>query len=163
MALRTSLDLRNLLVNTIVHQMAGTKGTGGSCLLRFYNGPQPASADDATSGTCLGTIGGGTWGIGWGGSNGTVGATSGTVSLGTSVGYTGTMGAVGTAVWARMITYGTSFFGTSDGLGNSGGSAGTYVIDGDVGTASTSTFVVNSAVFSASGQFSLVGMNLTIG
>lgn len=154
MALKTSTDMKNLIVNTIAKNLAGTLGTGGSAIIRFYNGAQPASADDGTSGTCLGTIGGAAGiGLSWGGSNGTIGSTSGTVSFGTSVGYTGTAGTTGTAIWARLETFGTNIHG----------SAGTFRIDGDVGTASTSTFIVNSPAFTADGAISILSMNLSIG
>ena len=143
MALKLSTDLKRYIISQgVIKQMAGTAGTGGTCTLLLYTGTQPTDADTAptgTSGTVLGTISG----IGWGG---TMGATSGTVALGTSVGYVGTAGITGTAGWARMRTYGTNFTG----------SAGTYVIDGDVGTAATCTFVINSVSVTAGGQISLL-------
>lgn len=158
MALRITLETKNLLANTLVKALTGTTGTNGGALMKFYNGPQPVSADDATSGTCLGTIGapqGKLVGVSWGGSNGTVCSTSGTAALGGTGGFTGTMGTAGTVVWARITpgAEGTGFFS----------SAGTFALDGDVGTASTSTFVINTMVFSNTGAFNLIGMNLAIG
>jgi len=151
-ALRLSTDLKNYIINQgIVKQMAGTMGTGGSTVIKIYTGTQPADADTAptgTSGTLLCQI----IGIGWGGTNGTIGATCGTVSLGTSVGYTGTAEATGTAGWARMQTFGTNFTG----------SAGTFTIDGDVGTSGTSTFVINAVSITNLGSVSLLTAPINI-
>jgi hypothetical protein len=135
MAQRLSKDLKNYIVNqAIVKIMAGTMGTGGTASMTIYTGTQPTDADTApsgTSGTVLCTI----TGIGWGGSNGTRGATCGTVSFGTSVGYAGTGIYDGTAGWARMVTVGTGFTG----------SAATFRIDGDCGVAATCSFVIDNA------------------
>jgi hypothetical protein len=149
-ALRLSTDLKNYIVNQgIVKQMAGTMGTGGTCVLQMYSGTQPATADAGTSGTLLATI----IGIGWGGSNGTIGATSGTSAFGTAAGYTGTAATSGTIGWARLETVGTGYTG----------SAATHRIDGDVGTAATSTFVVNSCVVTALGAVSVLSMPISVG
>lgn len=152
MALRLSNDLKNYIINQgIVKQMAGTAGTGGTCVIKIYSGTQPTNADTeptGTSGTMLCEI----IGVGWGGSNGTIGATSGTASLGTASGYTGTAAATGTAGWARMRTYGTNFTG----------SAGTFTIDGNVGTASTCDFVINSASIVSTGAVSLLTAPIAI-
>lgn len=143
MALRTSTDLKNYIINqAVIKQLAGTMGTGGSALFKIYTGTQPASADDAASGTVLGTIGT----IGWGGTNGTRGATCGTVALGTDAGYSGVAGTTGTAGWGRFEAFGTGFTG----------SAATFRIDGDVGTGATCVFVINSQVITADGTITLL-------
>lgn len=150
MALRLSTDLKNYIINQgIVKQMAGTMGTGGTASINLYTGSQPASADSGTSGTLLATI----IGIGWGGSNGTIGSTQGLVAFGTAGGYTGTAATSGTIGWARMECVGTGFTG----------SAATHRIDGEVGTAATCTFVVNSTVVTALGSVSLISMPLSVG
>jgi hypothetical protein len=150
MALRLSTDLKNYLVNQgIVKQLAGTMGTGGTAVLKIYTGSQPASADDATSGTLLCTI----IGIGWGGSNGTRGATSGTATFGTDGGYTGTASATGTAGWARMETVGTGYTGSS----------ATHRIDGDCGTGATCAFIINSVSITSAGAVSVLSMPLSFG
>ena len=140
MALKLSTDLKRYIISQgVIKQMAGTAGTGGTCTLLLYTGTQPTNADTAptgTSGTILGTISG----IGWGG---TMGATSGTAALAGT--FVGTAGVTGTAGWARMRTYGTNFTG----------SAGTYTIDADVGTAATCTFVINSVSVTALESISL--------
>jgi hypothetical protein len=152
MALKLSNDLKNYIINQgIIKQMAGTAGTGGTCEIKIYSGTQPTNADTeptGTSGTVLCQI----IGIGWGGSNGTVGATCGTAAFGTAAGYTGTGAITGTAGWARMRTYGTNFLG----------SAGTYTIDGNVGTASTCDFVINSVSIVATGAVSLLTAPIAI-
>ena len=149
MALKISRDLKNYIINQgIIKQMAGVAGTGGTCVIKIYTGTQPVDADSAptgTSGTMLCEI----IGLGWGG---TMGATSGTASLGTDAGYTGTAAVTGTAGWARMITYGTNFTG----------SAGTYCIDGDVGTASTHAFVINSVSITNLGAVTLLTAPISI-
>ncbi len=134
-ALKLSTDLKNYIVNqAIVKQMAGTMGTGGTASMTIYTGSQPTNADTApsgTSGTVLCIISN----MGWGGSNGTIGATSGTVAFGTAGGYTGTGVYEGTAGWARMVTVGAGFTG----------SAATFRIDGNCGTSTTSNFVIDNA------------------
>lgn len=148
-ALRISTDLKNYIINQgFIKQMAGTAGTGGSCVIKIYSGSQPTNADAATNGTMLCEI----IGIAWGGSNGTIGATSGTAALCSTSGYTGTAATTGTAGWARMETFGTGFTG----------SAGTFRIDGDVGTASTCTFVINSVSITAGGSVSLLTAPINI-
>jgi hypothetical protein len=150
MALRLSTDLKNYIVNQgIAKQVAGTMGTGGTASLKIYTGSQPSLADDAASGTLLCTISG----IGWGGSNGTIGATSGTSALASTAGYSGTAATSGTAGWARMETVGTGFTG----------SAGTHRIDGDVGLASPSVFVISGLAMTAGGIVSLLSANLSAG
>jgi hypothetical protein len=146
MALKLSQDLKNYIINQgIVKKMAGTMGTGGTCEIKIYSGTQPTDADTeptGTSGTMLCQI----INVGWGGTNGTIGATSGTIALGTAAGYTGTGAVTGTAGWARMRTYGTGYTG----------SAGTFTIDGDVGTSGTCAFIINSVSITATGAVSLL-------
>ena len=150
MALLLSTDLKNYIVNQgIIKQLAGTMGTGGTARLRIYNGSQPASADNGTNGTMLCEI----INIGWGGTNGTIGATSGTAAFGTAAGYTGTAATSGTAVWARLETIGTGYTG----------SAATHRIDGEVGTAATSTFVINSTTITALGSVTILSMPISVG
>jgi hypothetical protein len=150
MALKLSTDLKNYIVNQgIIKQMAGTMGTGGTASLKMYTGSQPANADAGTSGTLLVQI----IGIGWGGSNGTIGATSGTAAFGTAGGYTGTAETSGTIGWARLETFGTGVTG----------SAATHRIDGDVGTGATCAFVVNSTVVTALGAVSVLSMPINVG
>ena len=140
MALRFSTDLKNYIVNKgVVVQMAGTWGTAGTAEIKIYTGSQPASADSEATGTLLCTI----ISIGW--SDG-VGATGGTAGLANTAGYTGTAATTGTAGWARIQRVGTGF----------SGSAATHRIDGDVGTASTCTFVINSASITAGGTVTLL-------
>jgi len=149
MALKLSTDLKNYIVNQgIVKVMAGTMGTGGTTVMNIYTGSQPTSADAGTSGTLLCTI----IGIGWGGSNGTIGATSGTTAFGTSVGYTGTAATTGTAGWARLETVGTGYTG----------SAATFRIDGDVGTGATCAFVINSVAITAAGAVTILSAPIAI-
>jgi hypothetical protein len=138
-----STDLKNYVINQgVIKQMAGTMGTGGTASLKIYTGSQPASADSATSGTLLCTISN----IAWGGSNGTIGATSGTTDLASTAGYSGTAATGGVAGWGRMEAFGTGFTG----------SAGTFRIDGDVGTAATCTFVINSVNVANGGVVTLL-------
>lgn len=137
MALRLSKDLKSYIINQgIIKQMSGTMGTKGTCVINIYTGSQPANADTAPAGV-NGTLLCQIINIGWGGVTGadsTVGTTSGTAVLGSAGGYAGTAVATGTAGWARMQTFGTNFTG----------SAGTYNIDGDVGTSGAYTFVINN-------------------
>ena len=151
MALRFNKDAKNYIINQgIAKQLAGTMGTGGTASITIYTGDQPSDADTAPSGT-FGTTLCTITGIGWGGSNGTRGATSGTVSFGTSGGYTGTAVETGTAGWARFQRIGTGFTG----------SAATFRMDGDVGTASTCTFVIDSVEITATGAVNILTCNLS--
>lgn len=135
MALKLSTDLKNYIVNKgIIQQMAGFAGTAGTAVLNIYSGSQPASADGTASGVLLCTISG----IGWGlhGSAGSIGTTSGTAALASTAGYVGTAVTSGTAGWARLETFGTNFTG----------SAGTFRIDGDIGTSGVATFIIDSNI-----------------
>lgn len=155
MALKISRDLKNYIINQgIVKQMAGTMGTGGTCVIKIYTGSQPTDADTAPSGTnstMLCQI----LNLGWGGTGeaGTVGATSGTASHSSGApGYVGTAAETGLAGWARMQTFGTNFTG----------SAGTYNIDGDVGTGGTCAFIINSASITVNGAVTLLSAPISI-
>ena len=148
MAVRLSSALKNyILEQGIVHMMAGTIGTGGTASIKFYTCSQPTSGDSGTSGTILCEI----ISIGFGAAAGTSGATSGTIAL-CGTGFTGTACQTGTAGWARMETLGTDYFGN----------AGTFRIDGDVGTSSTSVFVINSVSMTSAGYVSLSTTNITV-
>jgi hypothetical protein len=156
MALRLSTDLKNYIVNQgIIKQMCGTMGTGGTASLTIYSGTQPATGGGATSGTS-GTVLCQIINIGWGGTTGdasTIGSTSGTIGFAAAAGgYTGTAVATGTAGWARLQTVGTGFTG----------SAATFCIDGDVGTASTSTFVINSVSITNLGAVTILSCPISI-
>jgi len=147
MALSLSKDLKNFIISKgIVEAMAGTCGTGGTTSLKIYNGTKPDNADAATNGTQLCEI----IGIGWGYA---YGETSGTAALGTAGGYTGTAAASGTAGWARMTTISTGYTG----------SAATFSIDGEVGTAATSVFVINSTVLTEDGLVTLLTAPISLG
>ena len=143
MALKLSADLKDYIITQgIITKLAGTAGTAGTCTLKIYTGSQPTNADTAPSGTnstMLCEI----INVGWGG---TIGSTSGTAQLGSNGGMAGTAAATGTAGWARLQTIGTGYTG----------SAATFVIDGDVGTASTSTFVINAVAITGGGTVTLL-------
>ena len=140
MALSFSTALKNYIVNkALVEAMAGTCGTGGTASISIYSGTQPANGDAGTSGTLLCTI----TGIGWGTSTG---ATSGTAALASSTGYEGTASTSGTAGWARFETVKTDY----------AGNAATFRIDGNVGTSSTCTFVINAVSITNGGIVSLL-------
>ena len=148
MALRMSADLKNEIINHAITKTAGTTFTAGTASIKIYTGTQPADADTApagANGTLLCTI----IGIGW--AAGTCGATAGTAALATT-GYAGTAATTGTAGWARISTVGTDFTG----------SAGTYNIDGDVGTSAAATFVINSVSIVALGTVTLVTAPISI-
>lgn len=151
MALRMSTDLKNWVVNDgIVKKMAGTMGTGGTASVIIYTGTQPTDADTAPSGengTVLCTI----TGIGWGGSNGTRGATCGTVAFGTSIGYTANASETGTAGWARMVTVGTGYTG----------SAATFRIDGNVGIGAND-FVIDAVAITTGGAVTILTCPISV-
>ena len=139
MALKLSSDLKNYIINAaIIKQLCGTLGTGGTGQIIIYSGSQPTDADQATNGSALCYIGGTAGlGVGWGGTGGantTTGATAGTAGIASTAGYVGTAINTGIAGWARFQCFGTNFLGT----------AATFRLDGDVGTASTCVFVINS-------------------
>jgi hypothetical protein len=140
MALSLSTDLKNYIISKgIVEAISGTCGTGGTTTITIHNGTKPTDADAATNGTMLCII----ENVGWGTN---FGATNGTAALAVTGGYTGTAAATGTAGWARMTRIGTGYTG----------SAATFSIDGEVGTASTSVFVINSVSITSGGIVSLL-------
>ena len=155
-ALRLSTDLKNYIINQgIVKQMAGTMGTGGTASITIYTGTQPTNADTAptgTSGTVLCTM----INMGWGGTTGdqsTVGSTAGTTGFAAAAGgYFGTAVYTGTAGWARLVTVGTGFTG----------SAATFRIDGNVGTAATCEFVINSVSITNLGAVTLLSTPISL-
>jgi len=156
MALRLNADIKSYIINQgIIKQMCGTMGTGGTASLTIYTGTQPTVGGDATSGTS-GTILCQIINIGWGGTTGaasTVGSTSGTIGFAAAAaGYSGTAVATGTAGWARIQTVGTGFTG----------SAATFCIDGEVGTASTSTFVINSVSITNLGAVTILSCPISV-
>lgn len=131
--MKYSTDLKALLLNKLVDRIAGTCGTAGTASLYFYGYTQPDSADTNTTSGSIGYI----YNIGWGTS--TISAyatTSGTVGLAATA-YFGTACSSGTVVWGRFEAIGIDYRG----------SAATFRIDGDVGTASTNTFVLTTNVF----------------
>lgn len=144
MALKLSTDLKNYVISKTVEAIAGTCGTAGTASVSIYNGSQPADADTGTSGTQLVQI----TGIGWAVASGVSG---GTAAL-ASTAYVGTAGVAGTAGWARMILVKTGY----------SGSAATFTIDGDVGTAATNTFQINSTVINAAGLVTLLTAPISI-
>jgi len=152
-ALKLSTDLKNYIVNQgIAKKMAGTMGTGGTCVLRIYNGVQPATADGPTSGTMVCEI----INIGWGGTGnaGTIGATGGTaIHSSGGPGYTGTAGSDGSAIWARMETITTGYTG----------SAATMRIDGSCGTGVDATFVINVVNIEKGGYVTLLTAPISVG
>ena len=147
MALRLSTDLKNYIISKgIAEAMAGTCGTSGTASLNIYNGTQPATGDSGTAGTLLCTISGIAWGVNTGAT------TSGTAGLATTAGYAGTAVATGTAGWGRMETVATRY----------DGSAGTFRIDGDCGTAATCIFQINVAAIQSGGLVTLLTNQLSL-
>ena len=128
MAFAMNNTLKNAILGNVVTYMAGTTGTGGTASLTIRAGDQP-SAESAGTGGTLCVISG----IGW-----TTG-TSGTSNLSTSS-YTGTAGSTGAPGWGRLECVNTT---------------GTCRIDGNVGTASTNTFVINVATITEDGEVTL--------
>lgn len=141
MALKFSTDLKNSILNScIVQNMCGTWGTAGSSSLSIYSGAQPATPDAATNGILLCTIPGVAWSAG----------TAGTCTLASS-NYEAQAVATGTAGWCRFRRVGTNYLG----------SAGTFVIDADVGT-SGKTFIINSSFTTAGKYVTLTNCKLCI-
>jgi hypothetical protein len=129
MALRLSSDLKGLIVDRVITAVAGTYGTAGTASISFYTGAQPATADTAPSGSKLCEI----LNISW------VQSTGGTSAL--TAQFHGTASSSGTCGWARITTVSGIY---------------TYSVDGDVGTASTNTIAVNSAIMTSAGLVTLV-------
>ncbi|HHT9136817.1 MAG TPA: hypothetical protein ACFYEK_06160 [Candidatus Wunengus sp. YC60] len=136
-----STTLKAFVLNKLVDRIAGTVGTAGTASLYFYNYAQPSSADTDTTSGSIGYINN----IGWGTSGITAYATtSGTVGL-AATSYLGTSCSSGTAVWGRFETIGVDYRG----------SAATFRIDGDVGTAATNTIILSTVIFAAGKRISL--------
>ena len=139
MALKFSTELKNCIINKgIIPQLCGTLGTAGTNVLRIYTGDQPANADAGTSGTLLCTINN----IGW------ATAGTGTASFATAGGYTGTASDDGTAGWARIERIHAT--------------AGTIRIDGEVGTATTCTFVIDGVSISSGGAVNILSCPISL-
>lgn len=124
MAFKINALLKNAVVDTLITNIAGTTGTGGTATISLYTGSQPASADAATSGTLLATLVNVSWAASTNGTAALTGAFAGTVLVG------------GTAGWARFQAIGGD---------------GTFVMDGDVGTGATTNFVIDNPDFSSAG------------
>lgn len=139
MALKLSTDLKNYVISKTIEAIAGTCGTAGTASLNLYSGAQPVDADQGTAGTLIVTIGN----INWAGSSG---CTAGTAALASTAAYSGTAGSGGTIGWGRLTIVKTGY----------SGSAATFTIDGDVGTASTNVFVINNTVVTGNGLVSLL-------
>jgi len=123
MTIRLDLSVRNAIVDAITTQL----GTGD---VKIYTGTQPASADDAASGTLLCTIP-----I----SSGMTTASAGSSSL-ASAPESGTAVATGTAGYARLIS-------------------GSYNIDGSVAT-SGGDFTINTLSIVSGGSVSLTAFSI---
>lgn len=135
MAFAMNNTLKNLLLGNIVTYIAGTTGTAGTASLTIRAGVQPDADATGTGGTlCVIT------GIGWGP------GTAGTSSLATSS-YVGTAGSTDVAVWARLECISGS---------------GTCRVDGDVGTAGTNTFTINTTSLTADGEVTLSATSITV-
>lgn len=135
MAFRMNNDLKNLIVNAIIPAIAGAVGESGTGCLTILAGSQPSSAETSGTGGTLCVISN----IGWGAS------TNGTSVFVSETGYQGTAVAAGAAGWARLELQST---------------AGTYRIDGDVGTAVGNVFTINANSFSSGGVVSLLSSDL---
>ncbi len=132
MAFQTNISMKNAVVNNVVTLLAGTSGTAGTASLTIRAGDQPSAESAGTGGTlCVIT------GIGWNA------ATAGTSALAGT--YSGTAGSTNTPGWARLETINSS---------------GTCRVDGGVGTASTSTFVINVATITEDGEVKLTSANI---
>jgi len=135
MAFALNNTLKNALLGNIITYIAGTTGTGGTASLTIRAGAQPDADATGTGGTlCVIT------GIGW------EPGTAGTSNLSTSS-YVGTAGSTDTAVWARLECI-------SD--------TGTCRIDGDVGTASTNTFTINTVNLTEDGEVTLSATSINV-
>ena len=139
MALKLSTDLKNYIISKTIEALAGTCGTAGTASLNLYSGTQPADADQGTAGTLIVTISNIAWGNAFG-------CTAGTAALASTAAYSGTSSSGGTIGWGRMTVVKTGY----------SGSAATFTIDGNVGTASSNVFVINNVVASVGGIVSLL-------
>lgn len=124
MAIRFNTATRNLLADALGSGMA-------SATLSIYTGSQPATANDAASGTKLVDIT----------INAFNAASTGKATLDTSSPNVGTAVATGTAGWGRIV------FSTSNG------------IDGTVGTSGTD-FTINSTSITSGATVTLTAMTI---
>lgn len=126
MAVRFGTLLRNTILNNIISSLGAS-----AAQLKIYTGTQPASAEDAATGTLLVTI----TTIGWNAAAGGSADITGT--------KTGTAVATGTAGWARLSNTGD-----------------TQRIDGSVGTTGTD-FIIDNTSISSGGVVALTSALLT--
>ncbi len=124
MTIRFNTAQRNIMVEAI-------KGEIGGQTLSIYTGTQPATANDAATGTKLVDVT-------ISGFNSTA---SGSATLDTSTPSTGVAVAAGTAGWGRIT-------------------GATGVIDGTVGTSGTD-FTINSAAITSGATVTLTAMTVT--
>ena len=124
MTIRFNTAQRNMLADAVASDIGGST-------LSIYTGTQPATANDAASGTKLVDIT----------INSFNAAASGSATLYTSTPNTGVAVAAGTAGWGRIVsTYGS--------------------IDGTVGTSGTD-FTINSTSISNGATVTLTAMTVT--
>ena len=124
MTIRFNTAQRNMLADAIASDIGGYT-------LSIYTGSQPATANDAASGTKLVDIS----------INGFNAAASGSATLDTSSPNVGTAVATGTAGWGRIT-------------------GATGVIDGTVGTSGTD-FTINSTAITSGATVTLTAMTIT--
>ncbi len=124
MTIRFNTAQRNMLASAIASDIT-------SYMLAIYTGTQPATANDAATGTKLVDIT----------INGFNAAASGSSTLDTSTPNTGVAVAAGTAGWGRIT-------------------GATGVIDGTVGTSGTD-FTINSTSVSNGATVTLTAMTIT--
>ena len=125
MTIRFNTDMRNAMVTALTNSISGYT-------LSIYTGSQPATANDAATGTKLVDIM----------INGFNDPANGSATLNTSTPNTGTAVATGTAGWGRIV-----------------GGAGER-IDGTVGTSSTD-FTINSTSITSGATVTLTAMTVT--
>lgn len=125
MTIRFNTAMRNAMVTTLTNAIGGYT-------LSIYSGSQPATANDAATGTKLVDIT----------INGFNTPANGSATLNTSTPNTGTAVATGTAGWGRIV-----------------GSAGEH-IDGTVGTSGTD-FTINSTSITSGATVTLTAMTVT--
>ena len=125
MTIRFNTAMRNAMVTALT-------GRIGGYTLSIYTGSQPATADDAATGTKLVDIT----------INGFNAPVTGSATLNTSTPNTGTAVATGTAGWGRIV-----------------GGAGEH-IDGTVGTSGTD-FTINSTSITNGATVTLTAMTVT--
>ena len=125
MTIRFNTDMRNAMVTALTNAISGYT-------LSIYTGSQPATANDAATGTKLVDIT----------INGFNDPANGSATLNTSTPNTGTAVATGTAGWGRIV-----------------GGAGER-IDGTVGTSGTD-FTINSTSITSGAIVTLTAMTVT--